>query len=583
MKEFNPLSCAAAAVLLSPLWAEILSGGGVASAPLVAQEAEDSGFRIVATLDVGANPHQIAFGPGGETAYIAVAGSDRIAIVDAASHELRRSVELPGTPLGVIPLPDGRSLAVTRFGADEIVRYDLESGEILGRLNTGGSPSLLIGPLPGHRYLVSAEEVDRLWIFNAETFALERAFPTGRRPFPPAATADGRLAFVPGYDDGTVTVVDLWNERILDTVRVGEHPSGGGVLANDIDYMVAVRGEDRLVVLNTASHQVVGDVADGIGRSPFSVVLAPNGRLAFVNNTASHDISIIDLSTRHLVARIPVPEVPIVMAVHPSGESLWVSSEGEDRVTVIEIPVRWRGPAPDSGAPRDGVTEVAVLGMIHGRHRSSEKWGLAQVEQMIRNFRPDAVCAEIPPDRWERIWKDWTERRAIEDDRVKVFPEYTDVLLPLATELGFEIVPCAGWNREMSNLRSARIRQFRSDATFAEPREEYDRRLAKVKAQYDRPSGEDDDPRAIHSPAYDDRQREELSLYDEYLNDWIGPGGWTNINEAHMRLINEAIGHYGGRRLLITFGAGHKYWFLDQLRERADVKLLDVRAFLPEP
>ncbi|MFQ5678993.1 MAG: YncE family protein [Gemmatimonadota bacterium] len=544
------------------------------------QEANTAGFRIVATLDVGANPHQISFGSGGETAYIAVAGSDRIAVVDAVSHTVRRYVEAPGTPLGVIPLPDGHSLAVTRFGADDIVRYDLESGTPVERLTTGGAPSLIVGPLPGNRYLISAEKVDRMWVLEADAFALERGYPTGRRPFPPGASSDGRVAFVPAYEDGSLTVVDLWNGRILDTVPVGEHPSGGAVLPEDIEYVAAVRGRNRLAVVNTASHRVVRTIAEGIGPSPFSVVVTPDGRLAFVNNTASHDISVLELPGGRPLVRLPVPEVPIVMAVHPSGTELWVSSEGEHRVTVIEIPAAWRGPPPAKAGP-EPVAEVAVLGMIHGRHRTSELWGLARVEATIRRFRPDAVCAEIPPDRWERIWKDWTERRAIEDDRVKLFPEYTEVLLPLATELGFEVVPCAGWTREMSDLRNARIRQFRSDPAFASQREAYDRRLAAVRARYATPLGEVEDPRAIHSAAYDERQREELSLYDEYLNEWIGPGGWTNINRAHMRLIDRAIRTHRGQRLLITFGAGHKYWILDRLRERKDVKLLEVAPYLP--
>ena len=65
------------------------------------------------------------------------------------------------------------------------------------------------------------------------------------------------------------------------------------------------------------------------------------------------------------------------------------------------------------------------------------------------------------------------------------------------------------------------------------------------------------------------------------VNDWIGPGGWTNINDAHMRWVHKAVDAYKGKRLLVTFGGAHKYWILDALRERDDVELLDVRPFLP--
>jgi YVTN family beta-propeller protein len=104
-------------------------------------------------------------------------------------------------------------------------------------------------------------------------------------------------------------------------------PSGGSVMSGDIEYASVIRGDDKIVFINTAPHLNTGELSDGIGASPFSLVVTPNGRLAFVNNTASHDISVIDVAERRVIQRVSVPDVPIVMAVHPSGGELWVSAE----------------------------------------------------------------------------------------------------------------------------------------------------------------------------------------------------------------------------------------------------------------
>ncbi|MFQ5703731.1 MAG: YncE family protein [Gemmatimonadales bacterium] len=561
----------------------LLLASVVASIAATSAVAQDTaGFRTVARLDVGKNPHQIAFSPDGETAYVAAAGSNRITIVDAVSYEVQGSIDVAQTPLGVAVLPDGSGLAVARFGADEIAHYRLADGVAMESLVTGGAPSLLVGPMPDDRYMVSVERANALWVLDADGFTLEEKFATGRRPFPGAATSDGRVAFVPNYDDGTVTVIDLWNHRVVEQVIVGETPSGGVVLPGDIEYAVAVRGEDRIAFINTASHRVVHTLSEGIGDSPFSVVLSQNGRLGFVNNTGSADVSVMDIANSRVIARIPTGKQPIVMASHPSGTTLWVSAEGTHELDVVEIPRQWRADQPPEAASTEGMTDVAVLGMIHSRFRTSDSWGLKQLRETIRRIHPDAVCAEIAPDRWDRIWKDYTERRAIEDERIKLFPEYTDVLLRLAVEEGFEIIPCAGWTREMSDLRQARIREFRSDPKWAAKRDEYDERLAEVRAKYSVPLDDIDDPHVIHSDEYDERTREELSLYDEYMNDLIGPGGWTNINNAHLSLIDRAIRRMHGKRLLITFGAGHKYRFLDRLKTRSDVRLIDVGPYLPE-
>ena len=214
--------------------------------------------------------------------------------------------------------------------------------------------------------------MERIWrSLDSRAVAWSSSYPTGSRPFPGAATSDGRLAFAPGYADGTVTIIDLFKDRVLTSVDVGVQPSGGSVMSGDIEYASVIRGDDKIVFINTASHLNTGELSDGIGSSPFSLVVTPNGRLAFVNNTTSHDISVIDVAERRVIQRVSVPDVPIVMAVHPSGGGLWLSSEG--------------GHGHDSFDP----LHERTLGYSRGR-------------TIRQAFAPDVVCTEIAPDRWER-------------------------------------------------------------------------------------------------------------------------------------------------------------------------------------
>ena len=104
-------------------------------------------------------------------------------------------------------------------------------------------------------------------------------------------------------------------------------------------------------------------------------------------------------------------------------------------------------------------------------------WNLpAGTSNRTAYFDPDVVCTEIPPDRWERTWRDYTERGVVEDPRVVRFPEYNDFMLRLAVEMNFTIVPCAGWTTEMNDLRNRRIQEFDSLPRFATRSEEYHER-----------------------------------------------------------------------------------------------------------
>jgi len=341
--------------------------------------AQSPDLTVVGTVNVGLNPHQIAFGPEADKAFVAVAGSDRVMVVDTDTYEVRWRIRVSETPLGVAVLNRGFSIAVTRFGADRMARVGSRAGAVLDEIETGGGPSLIVGPLPGYRFLVSSEQANRLLVVDGSGFEVTASIPVGARPFPPAATSDGRLAMVPAYDDGTVSAIDLATEQTLWTVEVGERPSGGAVLPGDTIYAVAVRGDDRLGLIDLRTGQVTGYIEDGVGEGPFSVVVSPRLRVAFVNNTASHDVSVLDLRTLRVIDRVPVPELPIVMAGAPAGGTLWVSSEGDDLLTILEIPPGYRAVAPQTPTttgtdiwvadliPRDGWVELGAVTRVTDR------------------------------------------------------------------------------------------------------------------------------------------------------------------------------------------------------------------------
>ena len=90
-----------------------------------------------------------------------------------------------------------------------------------------------------------------------------------------------------------------------------------------------------------------------------------------------------------------------------------------------------------------------------------------------------------------------------------------------------------------------------------------------------------DDPLRIHTRRYDEIVKLGMQPYSELFNDDLGPGGWENINRAHYALIEKVLDSqaYAGQRILITFGAWHKYWFIEQLEQRDDIVLRSLSDF----
>ncbi|MEO1511779.1 MAG: hypothetical protein AAFU70_06890, partial [Planctomycetota bacterium] len=228
------------------------------------------------------------------------------------------------------------------------------------------------------------------------------------------------------------------------------------------------------------------------------------------------------------------------------------------------------------------VNRVIVLGMIHRGHRTAEIYSTDRLERVLRAIEPGYVLTEIPPDAIDGAWSQWREAGAITEGRVRVFPEYTDVLWPLTESMGFEIIPTAGWTAEMARDRSAKLREWR-ESRRAESEEVGETRAA-VRAEM-RSAGDPNDPMFIHTDAYDEFVRRAQEPYNRHFNDDLGPGGWDNINAAHWSRIEDALDELSGEgaTVVITYGSWHKYWFMDRLRERVrvrgDVELVDPRPY----
>ncbi len=225
--------------------------------------------------------------------------------------------------------------------------------------------------------------------------------------------------------------------------------------------------------------------------------------------------------------------------------------------------------------------EVLVLGAIHSRHRTDSVYNVAYLEKLIKEIHPDYILAEIPPDRFEEAMRGFKKDDSISEPRVLRFPEYVDVVFPLTKVMDFEIIPTAGWTLPMAQERSQKLRAISKDSTRTEDWKAYQEANERSEAAYNA-TGRVDDPYFIHTDMYDSIQDISLQVYNKLFNVELGLGGWENINIAHYWNIEKALEkhRYKGKRMLIIYGAGHKGWFLRQLRKRDDIKLLDMKPFI---
>ena len=228
-------------------------------------------------------------------------------------------------------------------------------------------------------------------------------------------------------------------------------------------------------------------------------------------------------------------------------------------------------------AARSSTTKVHVMGTIHGRHRTSSAYSLDGLKAAILKAKPDVILTEIPPERVAKAFETFEATGKVDEARTNVFPEYSDVVIPMAAAKGWQVLGTAAWTSEIARARRDALGAIENaparSAQWAEHRAAIREFVQKVR-------GKSDDPRFIHSAEFDRLVAKSREPYARYFDADLGSGGWTQINEAHNNLIEEALNMLSGQglRVLITFGTAHKYKIRERLAARDDLALEDTRS-----
>ncbi len=225
--------------------------------------------------------------------------------------------------------------------------------------------------------------------------------------------------------------------------------------------------------------------------------------------------------------------------------------------------------------------ELIVLGTIHSQHKTTVGYGLSDLEAIVKTLNPDVILAEIPADRFKIAKKEFETTGIIKEPRILQYPEFSHVVFPLQKELNFELFPVSAWTEKMADERDIKLKKISLNPkrqndwdTYLDAREKTSKLFEKANKDFD--------PVWINSNEFDTIMNIELSVFDELFNIDLGAGGWTNINNAHYRLIDTQLNAFKnhGKRILIMFGAGHKGWLIKKLKTRTDIELKPLLSAL---
>jgi YVTN family beta-propeller protein len=136
-----------------------------------------------------------------------------------------------------------------------------------------------------------------------------------------------------GAASSLVTVIDLATRGVLGTVPVGSRPAGVALTPDGLFAYVTNSVSNAVSVIETPGNTVVQTISL---EGPDLPRMSPDGQRVYVARGSSDEVSVIETGTHTVVATIPVGRGPYGIGFTPDGELAYVANGNGESVSVIE-------------------------------------------------------------------------------------------------------------------------------------------------------------------------------------------------------------------------------------------------------
>jgi YVTN family beta-propeller protein len=139
--------------------------------------------HMLALMDVGQTPVQLALKPDQGEIFCANFGSDSFSEIEAGTNEVGGTYTIGSKPVFGVVSGDSSTLWVSNFGADSINLWSIDDGKVGGSVRTGHAPDTLAFSADEHLLLSADAHSGEVTVFRtAPTPGLFTILPAGGSP-----------------------------------------------------------------------------------------------------------------------------------------------------------------------------------------------------------------------------------------------------------------------------------------------------------------------------------------------------------------------------------------------------------------
>jgi YVTN family beta-propeller protein len=235
-----------------------------------------------------------------------------------------------------VPAWDLRTLYATNNLGDSLTPFDPRTGLVSGPNIPVADPYNLYFTPDGRSAIVVAENLRRLVFRDPHTFALQGSVNLACKGVDHMDfSADGSYLIASCEYSGSLVKIDVATRRIVTYLDMrGSSPQDVKLDPSGRLFYVADLNLAGVHLIDGASMREVGFIATGM--DAHGLYPSRDGRDLYVSNRRGHSVSVIDFTTRHVVATWNLPgTTPDMGGVSADGRVLWLSGRYDDAVYAI--------------------------------------------------------------------------------------------------------------------------------------------------------------------------------------------------------------------------------------------------------
>lgn len=319
------LNHVAAALGMSVILASVLTGTALAESNLRSSE-------VVATIAVGADPQEAALTPDGSTLYVTNRRDGTVSVIDTRDNRAVQTITVGYSPRALAMAPDGTALYVGSDLSPEITVIDPATRAVTRKMpTTAPAFELAISKDSRHLYALLPTQ-GSLTIIDTTSGASVATVPVGLRPTDVSMSLRGNQIYVvsdeckpydyPCFTPGKATIIDASTFDIQQTIETPLSPRSV-VVAPDgkLWYVNHLNG---IEVYTSPANTLVTRIKRA---SWGDMAFAPDGSTLYANRFGSASVVAINPGTNLVFETIRVPRRPWGLAINSTGEHLYVVSQ----------------------------------------------------------------------------------------------------------------------------------------------------------------------------------------------------------------------------------------------------------------